>query len=49
MKKKLSEKAAKVLVKDLDDKALDSVTGGGTLPTVGTGGCRTCGIMVTTI
>lgn len=50
MKKKLSEKAAKVLVKDLDEKALDSVTGGGGLPTVGgPGGCRTCGILVTNI
>ena len=49
MKKKLSEKAAKVLVKDLDDKALDSVTGGGTTVTGGPGGCRTCGIMVTNI
>jgi len=49
MKKKLSEKAAKVLVKDLDEKALDGVTGGGTIPTVGPGGCRTCGILVTNI
>jgi len=48
MKKKLNEKVAKVLVKDLDEKALDRVTGG-TLPTVGgPGGCRTCGILVTT-
>jgi hypothetical protein len=46
--KKLNEKVAKVLVKDLDAKALDAVTGG-TLPTVGgPTGCRTCGIMVTT-
>jgi hypothetical protein len=47
MKKKLNEKVAKLLVKDLDAKALDAVTGGGTLP-VGSGGCRTCGILVTT-
>ena len=46
MKKKLNEKVTKVLVKDLDEKALDNVTGGTTLPT--TGGCRTCGILVTT-
>ena len=49
MKKKLNEKAAKVLAKDLDETALDSVTGGGTTPIVGPGGCRTCGIMVTNI
>jgi len=49
MKKKLNEKVAKVLVKNLDAKALDAVTGG-TLPTVGgPGGCKTCGIMVTNI
>jgi hypothetical protein len=49
MKKKLNEKVAKVLVKDLDEKALDNVTGGATIPVVGgPGGCRTCGIMVTT-
>ena len=47
MKKKLNEKVAKVLLKDLDEKALDNVTGGTTLPTTG-GGCRTCGILVTT-
>jgi Fe-S cluster biogenesis protein NfuA len=51
MKKKLNEKlnakVTKVLMKDLDDKALDSVTGGSTT-VVGTGGCRTCGILVTT-
>jgi hypothetical protein len=46
MKKKLNEKVAKVLLKDLDAKALDAVTGGTTLP-VGPG-CRTCGILVTT-
>jgi len=49
MKKKLNEKVAKVLVKGLDAKELDAVTGGSTLPTVGgAGGCRTCGILVTT-
>jgi hypothetical protein len=47
MKKKLNEKVAKVLLKDLDAKALDAVTGGTTLP-AGPGGCRTCGILVTT-
>ena len=48
MKKKLNERVAEVLIKDLDEKALDSVSGGGTIPVVGPGGCRTCGIMVTT-
>jgi hypothetical protein len=48
MKKKLNEKVAKVLLKDLDAKALDAVTGGSTLPTTGGAGCRTCGILVTT-
>jgi hypothetical protein len=45
MKKKLNEKVAKVLLKDLDAKALDAVTGGTTLTV---SGCRTCGILVTT-
>lgn len=48
MKKKLNKKVAEVLIKDLDEKALEDVTGGGTTPIVGGGGCRTCGIMVTT-
>jgi hypothetical protein len=51
MKKKLNEKlgakVTRVLMKDLDERALDGVTGG-TTPVVGTGGCRTCGILVTT-
>ena len=48
MKKKLNEKVAKLLVKDLDARALDAVTGGSTLPVGGPAGCRTCGILVTT-
>lgn len=37
--KKLNEKAAKLLAKDLDQKALAAVTGAG---------CSTCGLVVTT-
>ncbi|HEX3764365.1 MAG TPA: hypothetical protein VHW23_36975 [Kofleriaceae bacterium] len=44
---KLNQKAARVLIQELDAKALDGVTGG-TTPIVGPGGCRTCGILVTT-
>ena len=49
MKKKLNKKVAKLLVKDLDARALDAVTGGDPLPPVGgPGACYTCGIVVTT-
>ena len=44
MKKKLNKKVAKLLVKDLDARALNAVTGGDPLPPA----CYTCGIVVTT-
>ncbi|HEX4422181.1 MAG TPA: hypothetical protein VH165_29920 [Kofleriaceae bacterium] len=44
LNEKLNAKAAKVLVKGLDEKALESVTGG--LPTVGE--CPTCGLLAKT-
>lgn len=47
LNQKLNEKAAKVLVKDLDDKALETVTGGG-IVTVGDDGCPACGLLATT-
>jgi len=45
---KLSEKAAEVLVKELDEKVLEAVTGGGGIYTVPGRGCRACGIVATT-
>ena len=47
LNEKLNQKATKVLVKDLDEKALEAVTGGGGVVIVDTG-CRTCGILATT-
>jgi hypothetical protein len=44
---KLNEKAAELLVRDLDQKALEAVTGGGGGVTVPRGVCRACGIMAT--
>ena len=46
LNEKLSKKATKVLVGDLDDKALEAVTGG-TL--VAPAPCRPCGIPVPTV
>ena len=48
LNQKLNEKAAKVLVKDLDDKALETVTGGGIVTVGDDGGCPTCGLLATT-
>jgi hypothetical protein len=49
LNQKLNEKAARLLVKELDAQALEAVTGGGGIAIVGGGaGCRTCGIMATT-
>ena len=49
LNQKLNDKAAKLLVRDLDEQALAAVTGGGGIVIVGGGaGCRTCGIMATT-
>lgn len=45
MKKKLNKKVAKLLVKDLDARALEAVTGGDPLPP---GTCYTCGWVFTT-
>jgi hypothetical protein len=44
---KLNQKVARVLIQDLDAKALEAVTGG-TTPIVGPSGCRTCGVLVST-
>jgi hypothetical protein len=49
MKKKLNEKVAKLLVKDLDARTLEAVTGGTLLPPPGSPGtCYTCGWVLTT-
>jgi hypothetical protein len=49
MKKKLNKKVAKLLVKDLDARALEAVTGGDPLPPPGSPGtCYTCGWVFTT-
>jgi hypothetical protein len=48
MKKKLNERVAKLLVKDLDARSLAAVTGGDPLPPPGPGTCYTCGWVLTT-